>query len=275
MRYKHDGFVLKLSFWFFCFALVFCLTIKPENVFAQSGLSFVNANISQTPYEENLDVFQQWIKWNNPGSLLINHLLKQTSYYYDDRDREIAKLKSKSDWLKRQEIVKDKLVKMLGPFPERTPLNTQITGSIKKDGYRVDKIIFESRPGFYVTGCLYIPDGISGKAPAVLNVIGHNQEAFRAPLYQVVIYNLVMKGIIVLAIDPPGQGENIQYYNPETKYSSVGYSVIEHCYFGNQCFLSGTSCAKYFVWDGIRAIDYLMSREDVDPGSLPGSKSGI
>jgi len=265
MRYRPCCFTRKLFFWIFRLALVFCLFIKPENVFAQSRLSSVNANISQTPDEENLDVFQQWIRWNNPGSLLINHLIKQTSDYFEVRDKEIAKLKSGSDWMKRQATVKEKLLDMLGPFPERTPLNLQITGTLKKDGYRVDKIIYESRPGFYVTGCLYVPDGISGKAPAVLNVIGHNQEAFRAPLYQVVIYNLVMKGIIVIAIDPPGQGENIQYYNAESKYSSVGYSVIEHCYFGNQCFLSGTSCAKYFVWDGIRAIDYLVSRGDVDP----------
>ena len=69
---------------------------------------------------------------------------------------------------------------MVGPFPERTPLNLQITGTLKKDGYRVDKIVYESMPGYYVTGCLYVPDGITGKAPAVLNVIGHNQEAFRA-----------------------------------------------------------------------------------------------
>jgi dienelactone hydrolase len=100
--------------------------------------------------------------------------------------------------------------------------------------------------------------------PAVLHVSGHNQESFRADLYQVMIINLVKKGMIVLAIDPPGQGENIQYYDPEIKLSSVGYSVIEHTYTGNQCFLSGISSAKYFIWDGIRGIDYLVSRKDVD-----------
>jgi dienelactone hydrolase len=87
-------------------------------------------------------------------------------------------------------------------------------------------------------------------------------------LYQVLNINLAKKGILVFAIDPPGQGEHVQYYDPEIKFSSIGYSVVEHCYFGNQCFLSGSSCAKYFIWDGMRAIDYLVSRKDVDPDRI-------
>jgi hypothetical protein len=213
-----------------------------------------NAKVLPEKEEENLDVFQQWLVWNNPGSLLLNHLTRQAETYYDLRDAEISKLKSEGDWLKRQEIVREKLMTSIGPFPEKTPLNPRITGVIKKEGYRIEKIIYESFPGFYVTGCLYVPDKIRKKAPAILNVIGHNQEAFRNSLYQVVNYNLVKKGMIVFAIDPPGQGEHVQYYDTGVKFSSIGYTVIEHCYFGNQCFLSGYSCAKYFIWDGIRAI---------------------
>ena len=70
-------------------------------------------------------------------------------------------------------------MEMVGPFPEKTPLNPRITGIIKKNGYKIEKIVYESIPGFYVTGCLYIPDKIKGKAPAILNVIGHNQECFQ------------------------------------------------------------------------------------------------
>lgn len=215
--------------------------------------------------EENLDVFQQWVTWNNPGSMLIHDLIGQANGYYDIRDGEIAKLKTKSDWLNRQALVKEKLLKLVGPFPEKTPLNARITGVLYKDGYRVEKIVYESMPNFYVTGCLFIPDKINGKVPAVLNVIGHNQEAFRAELYQRVFLNLVRKGIIVLAIDPVGQGEHVQYYDSSINFSSIGYTVIEHCYLGNQCFLSGVSPCRYFIWDGIRGIDYLLTRDDVDP----------
>lgn len=219
---------------------------------------------NETNIEENLEVFHQWIRWNNPGSLLMNHLIMQAENYYDLRDNEIAKLKTLEDWEERQALVKKKLNDIVGPFPEKTPLNPQITGVLEKDGFRVEKVIFEAMPDYFVTGAVFVPDGIKGKVPAILNFIGHNQQAFRAELYQTVIINLVKKGMIVFAIDPPGQGERVQYFDPEKGLSSVGYSVIEHCYSGNQCFITGESLAKHFTWDGIRAIDYLLTRDDVD-----------
>jgi len=218
--------------------------------------------------DENLNVFQQWIKWNNPGSVAINHLTKQAEDYYRKRDEEIDKIKTKSDWQKRQQVVKNKLKEIIGPFPKKEALNPEITGIIQKEGYRIEKIIYEPVPGFYETGCLYIPDNIKGKAPAILNGFGHDQASFREEYYQVIITNLVKKGMIVFAIDPLGQGEHVQYYDPEIKFSAIGYSVIEHCYFGNVCFLAGVSSAKHFIWDGIRAIDYLLTRKEVDPENI-------
>ncbi len=216
--------------------LILCFILTPELLQSQTTNLQINSGILLPSDEENLNVFQQWIRWNNPGSLLINHLTKQAMDYYEIRDREIAKLKTRSDWTRRQDIVKDKLMEIVGPFPEKTPLNPRITGTIKKEGYRIDKIVYEAMPGYYVTGCLYVPDGIKGKAPAILNVIGHNQEAFRAPLYQVINYNLVKKGMIVFAIDPPGQGEHVQYFDPKINFSSIGYSVIEHMLFWKSMF---------------------------------------
>lgn len=250
------------------FIVFLCLLCTSELSHAQVSAPLVNIRIVPEKDEENLEVFQQWLRWNNPGSLLINYLTDQALVYYKLRDREIARLKSESDWRNRQKYVRNKLIDIIGPFPEKTPLNPRITGIIKRDGYRIEKIIYESFQGFYVTGCLYIPERITGKTPAILNVIGHNQEAFRNELYQVINYNLVKKGMIVFAIDPPGQGEHVQNYDTTVKFSSVGYSVIEHCYFGNQCFLSGYSCAKYFIWDGIRAMDYLMTRKEVDTARI-------
>lgn len=218
--------------------------------------------------EENLNVFHQWLRWSNPGGLLIQDLIHQASEKYAERDAQIAKLTTREDWMARQEWVSNKLAELIGPFPKKSPLNPRITGVIKRDGYRIEKIVFESYPKFYVTGCIYIPEKTKGRMPAILNVIGHNQESFRNELYQVININLVKKGMIVFAIDPPGQGEHVQLYDEKVKFSAVGYSVVEHCYVGNQTFLSGTSCAKYFIWDGMRAIDYLISRKDVDPARI-------
>jgi len=241
-------------------AFSLCLFLTTGVLFAQPG--------STKKEEENLNVFRQWIKWNNPGSMSLNHLTRQAEVYYHTRDKQIARLRTKSDWEKRQQFVKDKLKEIIGPFPKKEALNPEITGIIHKEGYRVEKVIYESVPGFYETGCLYIPDNLKGKAPAILNVFGHDQASFREEYYQVIITNLVKKGMIVFAIDPLGQGEHVQYYDPEIKFSAIGYSVIEHEYMGNVSFLSGVSSAKYFIWDGIRAIDYLLTRKEVDPERL-------
>ncbi len=184
--------------------LLFTLSLVVEYLSAQSP---VNSKVDQKPVEpENLNVFQDWIRWNNPGSLRSNHLIKQAFDYFDARDREIEKLHTRNDWQVRQEKMKALLLEVGGPFPEKGPLNPKVTGVVQKQGYRIEKIVFESWPGFYVPGCLFIPDKIKGKAPAVLNVIGHEQESYHAALDQVIIQNLVKKGMIVFAIDPLGQG---------------------------------------------------------------------
>jgi dienelactone hydrolase len=251
------------NFWLIFLLNFLFISVAPLQ--AQRSYPNRSVDIPVENDEENLNVFQQWLRWNNPGSLLLNYLSTQAFEYYDLRDKEIEKLKTAEDWRRRQSEVKEKLMGFVGPFPEKGPLNPRITGIIKKNGYRIEKVVFESFPGFYVTGCLYLPEKIKKNAPAVLNVIGHEQEAFRNQLIQVINYNLVKKGIIVFTIDPPGQGEHVQVYDTSVKFSYAGYSVLEHCYFGNQCFLSGFNCAKYFIWDGIRAIDYLVSRKEVDP----------
>src|SRR5690606_1212381 len=128
------------------------------------------------------------------------------------------------DWINRQNEVKKILMEVIGPLPERTPLNPRITGIVQKDGYRIEKIIFESLPDFYVTGVLLIPNGLNNKAPAIIQVSGHYSEAFRAKSIQKRLYNLVKKGFIVFAIDPIGQGERIQYWNNDTHESEMGSS---------------------------------------------------
>ncbi|HET9486979.1 MAG TPA: alpha/beta hydrolase family protein [Chryseosolibacter sp.] len=243
---------------------LFAMIALSEAVYSQPKSSIHEKDLARMNEPENLNVFQQWIRWNNGGSLLMNHLTRQAFDLYALRDAEIEKLKDREDWTSRQRTVREKLAKILGPFPEKTPLEPVITGVIKQDGYQIEKLVYQSHPGFYVTACLYLPSRIKGKAPAVVNLIGHEQESFRAELDQVIAVNLVKKGIAVLTIDPLGQGEHVQVFDPKVNFSFAGYSVVEHCYIGNQCFLSGVNSAKYFIWDAIRGIDYLVSRKEID-----------
>ncbi|MHC4518125.1 MAG: alpha/beta hydrolase family protein [Planctomycetota bacterium] len=210
-------------------------------------------------------MFHRWIEWSDGGAMLLKHLNAEAFRHLEERDRVIARLRSAAAWKQRQRETYDKLLDIVGPFPERTPLNPVVTGVVNKEGYRIEKIVFESMPQYYVTAALFVPNDLTKKRPAILNVIGHSTASFRREIYQVVILNLVKKGFIVLAMDPYGQGERIDYYDAEKGASIVGGSTAIHSYVGNQMFLTGVSPGRYFVWDGIRAVDYLLTREEVDP----------
>src|SRR5699024_5635092 len=129
-------------------------------------------------------------------------------------------------------------------------------------------IIYESQPGFYVTSSLFIPKGLQGKAPAIIHFSGHTGEGYRSDVYQHVILNWVKKGFIVFAFDPVGQGERQQYYDKEKGKSVVGGPTHQHSYPGAQAFIEGSSQARYMIWDGIRAVDYLLSQKEVDPSKI-------
>lgn len=210
---------------------------------------------------------RHWMMFSDAPNSLYHHLAGQAYDLLDKRQGKIAALRSLEDWKERQEWVRRALAEAVGPFPEKTPLNAKVTRTIDKDGYRVQHILYESRPGFYVTSSLFIPAGLGKgeKAPAVIYCSGHSNSGYRSRTYQHVILNLVKKGFIVFAIDPIGQGERLQYADPETGESRFPYPTYEHSYAGAQLFITGNTLAGYFIWDGIRAVDYLLTREEVDP----------
>ena len=215
--------------------------------------------------DENLRVFDRWLKYTDAPNALYHHCCDQAFQYLDKRASEVTKLKTKSQWLERQETTRKTLLDMVGPFPEKTPLDAKVVDTVRKNGYHVEKIIYESRPKFYVTACLFVPEGLKGKTPAIIYCSGHSSEAFRSLTYQRIIVNLVKKGFIVFAFDPVSQGERLQYFAPELGESRVGGPTLEHSYPGAQCLISGSSQARHMIWDGIRAIDYLLTRKEVDP----------
>ncbi len=217
---------------------------------------------------EDLSVLSRWIEWSDAPNLLRSHLNRAAFELLGKRRAKIASLQTADDWRSRQAEVRNILNRIVGPFPDRTPLKARVMGTVQKDRFRIEKIVFESQPEFYVTGCLFIPQNLQGKAPTILNVIGHTGIAFRSASYQRLILNLVRKGFIVFAMDPIGQGERLQYYHPGLGKSLVGGPTAEHSYVGKQCFIAGSSTARHFTWDGIRAIDYLVSRPEVDASRI-------
>jgi hypothetical protein len=223
-------------------------------------------SISRAYAQNELDVItNNWLQYSDAQNSLYHFLTSKAFEMLESRDGKIAQIKTKDDLLQRQAEVRQTMWKILGPFPEKTPLNAKITSIIKKNGYRIENVIYESLPGFYVTASLFIPENIKKPAPAILFCSGHSTGVYRLPLYQLPLLNLVKKGFIILAFDPIGQGERLQYFSPEKGESIIGISDWEHSYPSLQVFLTGKSIARYFLWDGIRGIDYLVSRKEVDP----------
>ena len=216
--------------------------------------------------QEDLSVNNYWSFNGNTTNALYDHICTFAFSQINDRWAYVGGLKTKNDWTNRQTGLKAILAEIAGEFPPKTPLNPKITGTIKKDGFTVEKLYFESRPGFYVTAALFLPASKSGKLPAIIYCCGHSNNGFRQNGYQRSILNLVKKGFIVLAFDPIGQGERIQYFDADGK--SIYGPTHEHSYPGTQSFVSGLLPANYFIWDGIRAVDYLISRKEVDPSRI-------
>ncbi len=222
------------------------------------------------PQENKYSVFDahrggqsKWIAFQNNEDALYEIILNEAMILLDKRKHKTEQLKTKQDWQNYQAEMREKMFGQLSTF-EKTPLNAKITGILERENFKVEKVLFESQPGLFVTAGLFIPKNLQKPAPAVIYCSGHTEFGFRSKTYQQVIINLVEKGFVVFAFDPIGQGERLQYVNPQTGKSQVGGSTNEHSYAGVQTLLTGTSLSDYFIWDGVRAIDYLETRKEVD-----------
>lgn len=202
----------------------------------------------------------------------LNRFPRMVQEYFVDRVQEIEKesekrranLRTKSDAEAYVREVRSKIQQCLGPWPEKTPLKARITGILKRDTYHIEKVIFESRPGFFVTANLYVPTGKKTPMPGVVGTCGHGDPGKATPIYQSFAQGLARQGYVVLIFDPIGQGERIQYLSKELK-PLHGIGVPEHNYAGSQMILTGESLSSWFTWDCIRCVDYLLTRPEVDP----------
>lgn len=176
-----------------------------------------------------------------------------------------AKLTTKADAEAYIRDARDKIAKCFGPFPkEKAPLNAKVTGKLERADYTIEKVVFESRPNFFVTANLYLPKGAKAPRPGVVGSCGHSTTGKAEPAYQSFCQGLARQGYVVLIFDPIGQGERLQYAHIE-KGHRPGIGVGEHLLAGNQQFLVGEFFGSWRAWDGIRALDYLLSRPEVDP----------
>ena len=173
------------------------------------------------------------------------------------------RVSTKAQLMRLRAEVRRKLRECFAPFPKRTPLNARVTGTIERRHYTIEKLIYESRPGFPVTANLYIPKGLTRPCPAVLGACGHAENGKAMQPYQTFVANLARQGYVVLIYDPISQGERIQYPRRAGGAWPRG-CCQEHNMMGKQMSLLGEFFGTWRVWDGIRGLDCLLGRPEVD-----------
>lgn len=219
------------------------------------------------PAQSDYSVLGGWRYYTDAENSIYKDQVDLALQSLAKRKEAISRLRTQSDWTARQQLVREKLHKSAGPFPEKTPLRPVITERIENEGYSIEKLYFESIPGVKVTAAFFIPKGKNKILPTIIYCSGHAPEAFRNETYQHVILNLVKKGFAVFAYDPFGQGERKECFNTKKCESKYGQAPI-HSHPGAQLFINGASAAKYMIWDGIRAVDYLHTRKEVDQNRI-------
>ncbi len=196
------------------------------------------------------------------STLFYASLQKQAYAALDRRQVSYEALKTEEQIKAYQQRLRDLFIEQLGGFPDRTPLHARVVGKLPGDSCQIEKIILESQPNHHVTASLYLPT-TPAPYPAVLVSSGHSRPGKAADYNQRFGIILARHGIAALCYDPIGQGERSQILTADGKPQFTG-TTQEHTLIGVGSILVGGNTARFRAWDAIRAIDYLVSRPDID-----------
>ncbi len=212
---------------------------------------------------------------NGYSHMVLDHHVSKVREIRAERSERLGSIRTRKQALAYQEDVRKAIARAFGPRPRKTALNAQVTGVVERPAYRIEKVLFESRPGCLVTGNLYVPDKLSGPAPGVIGSCGHSANGKLSDLYQGFCQRLVRSGFVVFIFDPFNQGERDQYYNL-TDRESVRACTRAHNMMGKQLELLGEWFGAWRARDAVRALDYLLTRPEVDPSrvGLTGNSGG-
>ena len=196
----------------------------------------------------------------NFGSLLQEYYVDLFRKNAEVRKKKLAALKTPEDVRAYISELRAKFDRAYTFPAEKCPLDPQSCGVIQGDGYKLEKLIYYSRPGFPVTASLYIPENARpGKTPAILHVLGHALYGKASVQYQTLGITLCRKGYLVLMPDPLGQGERFSF--PDLpKFQNVR----EHNVLNRRLIPAGDCVGAWRIWDAMRSVDMLLARPETD-----------
>ncbi|MFH1022031.1 MAG: hypothetical protein V1809_01420 [Planctomycetota bacterium] len=208
------------------------------------------------------------------GKFMYNDYRRMVLDFYVERLRDVrrrraeafARIRRPAQALAYRKKVRAAVRRAFSPVPAKTPLNARMAGVVDRPAYRIEKLIFDSRPGCWVTANLYLPKR-DGPVPGVLGPCGHSKLGKAEARYQAFAQRLATAGFAVLMYEPFNQGERDQYVRlPERR--CVEGCCQAHNMMGKQMGLLADYYGMWRVWDGIRGLDYLLTRPEIDPRHL-------
>lgn len=205
---------------------------------------------------------------NGYAHMVQDDLTRRVRAYRRLRVERFRAVETRGEAFAYRDRIRRSLHEAFGPWPERTPLNARVTGRTGTSGCIIEKVIFESRPGDLVPGLLYLPRDLVDPAPCVLGLMGHSSNGKTYAVYQAFPQRLAQAGFVVLTFDPLGQGERDQYGADPVHKRAVPSSPLAHNMASKQLALVGECYPMWHAWDGIRALDYLLGRPEVDPSRV-------
>jgi len=216
--------------------------------------------------DEKLSVLPETIDGVKASDMMNHYLRQQARRKFEEWKRDYEQRKTPEQVAEYQKHLREKFVEVIGGLPDRTPLKPRVTGVVHREGYRVEKVIFESQPKHYVTAILFLPDAEKHKPPypGVLVPCGHSRNGKASDAYQTMGALLALNGMAALVFDPIDQGERGQLL----EYLPGLWGTKAHTMIGVGSILLGRNTAWFEIWDGMRGIDYLQLRPEVDPNRI-------
>lgn len=224
--------------------------------------SVMAASLWMIATADGLTVLQSKKGDPKPSELVYRHLQRQVHAAMDRRRKRVNQLENPAQIRAYQKRMRAFFIKQLGGFPRRSPLNAKVVGKLDDDGFRIEKVIFDSQPNHRITATLYLPKS-KGPWPAVVVASGHSRTGRMAGYNQRFGIIMAKHGMAALCYDPIGQGERSQMLGKDGKPKHRS-TTTEHFQIGVGSILVGRNTARYRVWDGMRCIDYLASRKDIN-----------
>ena len=198
------------------------------------------------------------VEYDKPGDEMLLAYIRQEAARLQRAGT--PRVTSAGDWDKLRREYRRQLLDMLGlwPMPKRTDLKPAVTGTLERKNFIVEKLHFQSLPHLYVTANLYRPRGAAGRGPAVLYLCGHAGRGRdgNKTAYQHHAIWFATHGYVCLILDSLQLGEIAGTHHGTHGHGRWWWHSRGYTPAGVECL------------NGIRAIDYLQTRGDVDAGRI-------